>query len=65
MGNFKIGKINLLFRKRTSTVMLLSKHQLSAGVNRKFLDLNEKIAILDYVKEHLCSNGYRKLHFPV
>ena len=36
----------------TSTVMLLSKHHLSAALTRKYLDLNEKKIILDYANEH-------------
>ena len=32
--------------------MPLSKRQLSAVLKRKCLDLNEKIAILDYANEH-------------
>ena len=46
--------------------MSLSKHQLSAALKRKYLDLNEKIAILDYANEHL-KMGCQKLveHFSV
>ena len=32
--------------------MSLSKHRLSAVLRRKCLDLNKKIAILDYANEH-------------
>ena len=35
-----------------STVMSLSKHQISAAPKRKCWDLNEKIAVLDYTNEH-------------
>ena len=32
--------------------MSLSKHQLSPGLKGKYLDLNEKIFILDYANEY-------------
>ena len=46
--------------------MSLLKHQLSAALKRKCLDLNEKITILDYANEHP-KMGSRKLveHFSV
>ena len=46
--------------------MSLLKHHLSAALKRNCLDLNEKIAILDYVNEHP-EMDYRKLaeHFSV
>ena len=46
--------------------MSLSNHHLSAALKRKCLVLNEKIAILDYAKEHP-KTGRRKLaeHFSV
>ena len=40
--------------------MSLSKHELSAALKRKYLDLNEKIAVLDYANEHP-KMGCRKL----
>ena len=51
----------MLFRKHTST---LSKHHLPAGLSRKCLDLNEKIAIMDHANKHP-KMGCRKLaeHF--
>ena len=54
------------FRNHTSTVMWFSKHQLSAALKRKCLDLNEKITILDYANEHR-KMGCRKLaeHFSI
>ena len=50
----------MLFRKHTSTVIALSKHQLSTALKRNCLDLNEKIDIFDYANEHP-KIGYRKL----
>ena len=46
--------------------MLLSRRQLSAALKRKCLDLNEKVAILDYRNEY-SKMGCRKLaeHFSV
>ena len=46
--------------------MSILKHQLSAALKRNCLDLNEKIANLDYVNDHPKMN-YRKLaeHFSV
>ena len=46
--------------------MLLSRRQLSAALKRKCLDLNEKVAILDYTNEY-SKMGCRKLaeHFSV
>ena len=40
--------------------MPLSKHQLSASIKRKCLDLDEKIEILDYAAKHP-ELGYRLL----
>ena len=40
--------------------MSLSKHELSAALKRKYLDLNEKIVVLDYANEHP-KMGCRKL----
>ena len=38
----------------------LWKHELSASLKRKFLDLKEETAVLDYANEHPKMN-YRKL----
>lgn len=50
----------LTWEKKFTIVMACSKFQLSANMKSKNLSLNEKIAVLDYVKGHP-SQSYRKI----
>ena len=56
----------MLFRKHISTAKSLLKHTLSAALKRKCLNLDGKIAILNYANEHPKMNR-RKLgeYFPL
>ena len=56
----------MLFRKHISAVKSLLKHKLSAALKRKCLNLDGKIAILNYANEHPKMNR-RKLaeYFPL